>query len=297
MIGVFLEAIILSIGLGYKYHVYRKERHLYNVRLIKELRQNEKFKDIINEQLSEKVEIASIQLKNISKQAEVYKIEQLETHYKSQINNLQLSSLLSQMNSHFIFNALNSIKLFVINNESKKAAHYLNKFSKLIRRILEASKIKNTTLDKELETMDLYMAIENIRFSNKIQYVKKIEASIHLASVKIPSLIIHPFIENAIWDGLSSKKENKKILISVYKKGKEFIVIDVEDNGIGRAAATKISSQKAINRGNRNLQTTKERLENFSKEFKNNYSLFYKDVVNEDNKIIGTRITLQLPLV
>ena len=182
MIGVLLEAITLSIGLGYKYHIYRKERDDYNSLLINELKKNDTLKDQLNEKLSEKIEN--------------HKLAEIEALYLNQINELKLTSLLSQMNPHFIFNALNSIKLYIINNEPKNAAHYLNKFSKLIRRILEASTTKETTLQEELETMDLYMTLENIRFNNEIDFQIKVDENLNL--IKVPPLVLQPFLENAI---------------------------------------------------------------------------------------------------
>ena len=203
MIGVLLEAITLSIGLGYKYHIYRLERDNYNKLLISELQKNDTLKDQLNEKLSEKVE--------------THKIAEVQALYEKQINELKLTSLLSQMNPHFIFNALNSIKLYVINHEPKVAAFYLNKFSKLIRRILEASTTKEFTLQQELATMDLYITIENIRFSNEIDFNINVNENINLADIKVPPLVLQPFLENSIWHGLSSKKEDKKILVSVDK--------------------------------------------------------------------------------
>ncbi len=296
MIGVFLEAVILSIGLGYKYHIYRIERDNVHLKLIKELQRNDTLKDQLNEQLSERVAITSIELQNLSKQAELHKIEQLKTHYKNEINELKLSSLLSQMNPHFIFNALNSIKLYIINNQPKKAARYLNKFSKLIRRILEASKSKNVSLDEELETMELYMSIENIRFSNEIDFKIQVDDSVDVETVKIPPLLIQPFLENAIWEGLSSKKDKKKIVLTAQQKGVDFVEITIEDNGISREVAAKINAEKYILRENSSLELTKNRLQNFTKDFKNNYSLTFKDVIDENKNVKGTKVSLELPL-
>ncbi len=296
MIGVFLEAIILSIGLGYKYHLYRRERDNYNTKLIKELQKNQSLTNQLNEQLSEKVEETSIELQTISKQAEIYKIKQLEIHYKNQINELKLSSLLNQMNPHFIFNALNSIKLFIINNEQKKAAHYLNKFSKLIRRILEASKTKSVSLEKELETMELYMTLENIRFSNEIVFILNISKTLNTENIEVPPLILQPFIEKAIWDGLSSKKGDKKITLSVNQTHKDFIEIIIEDNGIGREASAKIKAEKTIHRKSIGIALTKDRLKNFVKNSKNSFQLTYSDLKDENGKATGTRANLYLPL-
>ncbi|MFK8060374.1 MAG: sensor histidine kinase [Polaribacter sp.] len=282
MIGVLLEAITLSIGLGYKYHIYRQESNNYNSLLIAELQKNEVLKDRLNEKLSEKIE--------------TQKITEVQNLYEKQINELKLTSLLTQMNPHFIFNALNSIKLHIINNEPKKASHYLNKFSKLIRKILEASKQKESTLSEELETMDLYMTIENIRFSNEIDFQVIVDENINLQTTKLPPLILQPFLENALWHGLSSKKNDKKILLNIQKTTEIFIQINIEDNGIGRIASAKIKSEKSIKRGAVGISLTKDRLDNFVKNFKNNYAITYIDLVDEKNKATGTKVILEIPL-
>lgn len=289
-IGVFLEAIVLSVGLGYKYHVYRQERNDLNVKLIGEYKKNETLKDELNTQLS-------VKLKSVSKQAEIYKIEQLEAHYKSEINQLKLTSLLSQMNPHFIFNALNSIKLYIINNEQKNAAYYLNKFSKLIRKILEAPTTKKVALEEELETMSLYMSIENIRFSNEINYTATVDEEVDVETIKIPPLILQPFLENAIWYGLSSKKGEKCIQLSVNKCANNCINISIEDNGIGREASAKITAKKTTNRNSNGTALSKERLEDFVKKSKTSFSINYLDLVDDDGKSAGTKAVLIIPLL
>ena len=282
MIGVLLEAIILSIGLGYKYHIYRLERDKYNTLLISELKKNDVLKDQLNEKLSETIES--------------HKLAEVQALYEKQINELKLTSLLSQMNPHFIFNALNSIKLYIINHEPKIAAFYLNKFSKLIRRILEASTSKEFSLQEELETMDLYMTIENIRFSNEIDFNINVDENLSLTSIKVPPLVLQPFLENALWHGLSSKKKDKKIRININKVNKNYLEIIIEDNGIGRKASAKIKSEKSINRKSIGINLTKNRLANFVKNLKNDFAIIYKDLEDKNKKATGTIVTIKIPL-
>ncbi len=215
---------------------------------------------------------------------------------KQKITTLEQDALRAQMNPHFIFNALNSIKLYIINNEQKNAVHYLNKFSKLIRKILEVSAIKETSLAQELETMDLYMTIENIRFSNEIDFNMNVKPTLNLGSIKVPPLVLQPFLENAIWHGLSSKKGEKKITLSVNQTHKNFIEITIEDNGIGRKASAKIKAGKTIHRKSIGIALTKDRLKNFVKEHTHNFSLTYTDLMDKDNHPKGTQVSLLIPL-
>jgi len=207
---------------------------------------------------------------------------------------LEQDMLRSQMNPHFIFNSLNSIKLYIINNEKENAVYYLNKFSKLIRKILVASKEKETTLQDELETMQLYMNIENIRFSNAIDFNINIDESINTEMTKVPNLILQPFLENALWHGLSSKSENKKIDLNVFKTSPEFITVEIIDNGIGRIASKKLNDNKMLKRKSVGIELTKARLANFSKNFANDYELEIEDLYISEIPS-GTKIKLSIP--
>lgn len=210
---------------------------------------------------------------------------------------LEQTMLRSQMNPHFLFNSLNSIKLYIINNEKKNAVHYLNKFSKLVRKILEASSLKEIPLADELETVDLYMNIENIRFSNEIDFKITVAKGIDPELVKIPSLILQPFLENALWHGLSSKKGEKKIELNINKGKPGFIEIVIMDNGIGRAASEKINKSKVLKRKSIGLDITKERLSNFSKDYQNSFKMDFVDLFDNMNNVAGTKVILTIPTV
>jgi len=143
---------------------------------------------------------------------------QQQINQEKKILTLEQNMLKSQMNPHFIFNSLNSIKLYIINNEKENAVYYLNKFAKLIRKILVASNEKDISLADELETMKLYMNIENIRFSNEIDFKIKIDEKINPENIRVPSLILQPFLENSLWHGLSSKTDDKRIELNIKKE-------------------------------------------------------------------------------
>jgi LytS/YehU family sensor histidine kinase len=215
---------------------------------------------------------------------------------EKRILSLKQDALRSQMNPHFMFNALNSIKLYIIENDQLKATYYLNKFSKLMRKILDASAIQETTLAQEIKTMELYLSIENIRFSNEIDFSIKTNANLNLEEVKIPPLVLQPFLENSIWHGLSTKEKNKKLMISIDKISSNYLQIDIEDNGIGRKGAEKIKAKKSINRTSMGVNLTKDRLTNFVKQFNNDYSIIYKDLKDKKNKASGTKVSIKLPL-
>jgi sensor histidine kinase YesM len=210
---------------------------------------------------------------------------------------LEQTMLRSQMNPHFLFNSLNSIKHYIINNEQKNAVHYLNKFSKLVRKILETSSMKEISLEEELETITLYMNIENIRFNEEIDFGVEIDPRVNPASVKIPSLILQPFLENALWHGLSSKEGNKRIRITVSQDHPGLIRIAIRDNGIGREAAEKLKESKVLKRKSVGISITRERLANFSRIFQNSFDLSIRDLYAADGTVEGTEVVLTIPTI
>lgn len=278
-IGIVLENIFFSLGVGLRQKGVVLERDDAKNRLIVKLEENELLKEKINTGLKEKIAVLNQQIR-----------------LKEELENLKLEAFKSQMNPHFIFNALNSIKHYIVNNEQKNAVHYLNKFSKLIRKILELSNRKEITLEEELATIALYLNIENIRFSEEIDITIAVDENINLKTIKLPPLILQPFLENALWHGLSSKKDNKKINIKVGKTSLKSVKIIIEDNGIGRKAAAKIKAQKVINRKSIGIQLTKERLQNFISNSDKNFSLTFKDLLDDNGIVLGTEVVLELPV-
>lgn len=225
----------------------------------------------------------------------IYRQSQLKSDKK--MLTLEQSMLRSQMNPHFLFNSLNSIKLYIINNEKKNAVHYLNKFSKLVRKILEASSLKEIPLAEELETVELYMTIENIRFSNEIQFKITIDEGVDPHIIKIPSLILQPFLENALWHGLSSKDGDKSILLHISKGKYGYIDISITDNGVGREVAEKLNESKVLKRKSVGINITKERLANFSKDYKNTFEIEIVDLYDEQEAASGTKVILHIPII
>lgn len=288
-IGVVLENMLFSLGLGHKQRVILQEKNKADRKLIAQLKENERLREDIQIQLKKDIEI-------ISKTAEQNKIEKLKSKYDKELAELKLSSLRNQMNPHFIFNSLNSIKLYIINNEKENAVYYLNKFSKLIRKILDTTSKKVVLFAKELETSQLYISMENIRFQNEIDFQLTVEKSLQVETLKLPSLILQPFIENAIWHGLSSKKGKKKLTIKAAHDPEGYIHIEIEDNGIGRKKAAEIKRNKLHKKQSIGLQLTEERLLHFSKEFKNQYKIEFVDLYDDQTRqALGTLVILKIP--
>ncbi len=224
----------------------------------------------------------------------LYKQYKLNHHQK--MVNMQQSLLRAQMNPHFIFNSLNSIKLFIIHNRSKDAISFLSKFAKLIRAILHSTQEKETSLAEEIEMIKLYVSIENTRLNDSIDFSLEIDPQLNLDQIIIPSFLTQPFIENALWHGLSQKKEGeRKLDIRIYKKNNDTLVIQIEDNGIGREKAQIIKKSRIFNKKSVGVNLSNERLKLFTKSEANKYTIRFIDKF-ENNQPAGTIVIIELPL-
>ena len=288
-IGFILENVLFSLGLGHKQKLILDDRDSSKNKLIEQLKENEILKNKIQEQLEREVAL-------LSKQAEVEKLNKIKMRYDKELAELKVSALRSQMNPHFLFNSLNAIKRYIIDNEKESAVFYLNKFSKLIRKILSSTVEKESTIEEELEIMKLYVNIENIRFNNTIDFEINVDDSINLTAIKLPSLISQPFVENAIWHGLSLKKKNRKLTVNVTKPNETLLQIEIIDNGIGRKKSEEIKQQKLLKRNSIGIKLSKERLKHFSANYENPSGIIITDLYENDNPI-GTKVCIQIPLI
>ena len=221
---------------------------------------------------------------------------QQQSNQEKKILALEQNMLKSQMNPHFIFNSLNSIKQYIIGNEIENAVYYLNKFAKLIRKILDTSNKKDISLAEELETMTTYMTIENMRFSNEIDFKINVADDIDSKKIRVPSLILQPFIENSLWHGLSSKLSDKKITIDIKNTIPDYVSISITDNGVGRKISKERKLKETFKRRSVGIEITKERLFSFAKRFNRSFELKIEDLYDEQNVASGTKIILNIPV-
>jgi len=176
---------------------------------------------------------------------ESLEIKQKEIAFINQeLAEAQLSALQTQMNPHFIFNSLNSIKGMILNNEQQKASRYLSKFAQMIRITLNQSKEIFTTLYENKEHLENYLAMEKLRFDDSFTFQITVDDQIDIEETLIPTLMIQPLAENAIWHGLMNKKGEKKLLIR-FSRVEEKISCEIEDNGIGIKRSEEL---KQVNR-------------------------------------------------
>jgi ligand-binding sensor domain-containing protein len=161
------------------------------------------------------------------------------------ITEYQMTALRAQMNPHFVFNAINSIQDFVLDSKPKQAYDYLTSFASLIRMVLNNAKEKSVSLETELETLGVYIKLEQLRFSNKFDFVLEVDENVDQYNIHLPAMIIQPYIENAIWHGLMPLGNLRKGVLKLsIREDADTLIINVEDNGIGFAKSSLIKKTK-----------------------------------------------------
>ncbi|RSC93040.1 hypothetical protein EI424_11420 [Tenacibaculum singaporense] len=229
----------------------------------------------------------------LKKQEEKKDKEMYQIEIKRQITNLKLENLRSQMNPHFIFNALNSIQEYIYSNDKKQASSYLVKFSRLIRMYLDHSRVSEITLQKEIDALFLYLALENSRMGGKLTYKIEVENSLKTNAILVPSLFIQPYIENAIKHGLLHKRGEKKLSINFYQS-KTNLYCEVTDNGIGRESSRNMKRGKMHSSFSTKANTDRVKLMNIEKMIEMRVEV--QDLKNKNNEAIGTKVQIVLPV-
>jgi PAS domain S-box-containing protein len=206
------------------------------------------------------------------------------------IGELKVMALRSVMNPHFIFNVLNSIQFFIVKNDRLNAINFLSTFSKLIRNVLTYSLNDKIRLTDEIEMLKDYIELEKVRFENKFEFTIEIEEGLEAEHIHIPSLLIQPFVENAILHGLYNKVGEGRLSIRIKESG-EYVVFVVEDNGVGRAVAAKIRQQNLPGHKSVGTKLTEERLRLIDQS--QGVSVEFEDLMN-DGDPTGTRVSIKV---
>lgn len=211
----------------------------------------------------------------------------------SQVANqlLALKSLRSQMNPHFIFNALNSVNHFVAQQDERTANKFLSEFSQLMRLILENSQEDFITLNKEQEILLLYLKLEHYRFRDKFEYEIKIDESINAEAIAVPPMLIQPYIENAVWHGLRYKETKGKLSLHFVKEDGN-VVVRIQDDGIGRKRSAELKTENQRKHNSTGIKNIQERLAIINKVYRTNYHVDIGDAESGT----GTHVNIFLPV-
>ncbi|MEL7191857.1 MAG: histidine kinase [Bacteroidota bacterium] len=206
---------------------------------------------------------------------------------------LALKSLRSQMNPHFIFNSLNSINGFIATHDDRAANKYLSDFSRLMRTVLEHSQQDFVLLGTELEVLKLYMKLEHFRFGDKFDYELEVDPELNQEQIVIPPMLVQPYIENAIWHGLRYKKEKGKLTVSIAEVGQK-ILIQIEDNGIGRKKSAELKTRNQKTHQSTGLKNTDQRVAIINDVYKAYLSVEIEDL-EPNQEDTGTRVSITMP--
>lgn len=222
-----------------------------------------------------------------------YRIRQIRDRadLNRRISEAKIEALRSQMNPHFIFNCLSSLKSYVEKNETEKASLHLSKFAKLLRDVLDQSRSDVISLEEELNTLQRYVQLEQIRYKN-FDFRMDIQPEVPVRELRIPPLIIQPYVENAIWHGLQYKTVGTGLLQVKVSMEKNDCRITVEDNGIGRTASMEHKKNELTLHQYHALNVTAERMDLFKRKFDNNARIDITDGTDTDGNAGGTRVTL-----
>ena len=218
-----------------------------------------------------------------------------EAEYQRNVAQVETAVLRLQMNPHFIFNTMNSIGSFILQNDMAKAHDYLGRFGKLMREILDYAKKPYLELSEDLALLEQYLQLEGMRLNGKLDYRIAIDPDVDPDEVLVPTMILQPFVENAIWHGIAPKPGGGRIRIHIRKAGQQLLAA-VEDDGIGRqaSAARKKRSEK---RESKAVRITRHRLDLLEQEYQVATNLAFEDLQDEQGRPAGTRVLLTLPLL
>jgi len=208
---------------------------------------------------------------------------------------LEMHALRAQMNPHFLFNSLNSINRFIIQNNSDQASAYLTKFSRLMRLILQNSQNEVVPLENELEALKLYLELEAVRFDHHFTYTIKIDEHVDTVALKVPPLIIQPYAENAIWHGLMHKEEKGHLLIELVEEG-DYLICRIADDGIGRQKAAELKSKTISSHKSMGMKITADRITSMKQKKSSQNNIQITDLVDADGNPAGTSVEIKISL-
>ena len=222
--------------------------------------------------------------------------ERSKAELRQQAAELEMQALRAQMNPHFIFNSLNSINRFILQNNKTLASEYLTKFSKLVRMILQNSQAPLIPLESELESLQLYLELETVRFDHHFEFKINIHDDLDISSVKVPPLIIQPYTENAIWHGLMHKEEKGHLSIDIEQSNDE-LLLKITDDGIGRKEAAILAAKSTTRHKSMGLKITADRIAMLQRLDRNESTVTINDLVHADGSAAGTEVVIKMPLI
>lgn len=210
----------------------------------------------------------------------------------SKMTELELQSLRAQLNPHFMFNSLNAIQELILKEDKDNSHLYLSRFAELLRMLLDNANQAFVPLKKELNLLELYLSLENLRIPD-LKYSIEVDPSIDANKMTIPNMMLQPYIENAIWHGLSPKKGERNLSIRIRRK-EDIIICEVEDNGVGRKVAAELKSLYRKEHRSKGMELLSKRFSLLSKEYGSEIQTAVEDL-HDNGTALGTKVSIIVP--
>lgn len=288
--GLLIEVFCFSFAIAHHVQLIQKEKKKSADSYIMQLQENQRIQANMNEELDKIVTEKTNELVRVYSDIEKQKEKEIKSEFTQKIKEMEMLALRAQMNPHFLFNSMNALKHLIMTGSSDDAVQYLDDFSTLLRGVLQNSKRETITVEDELEILQLYLSLEKGRLGKEFKYSIAVADKEALSQYPIPALLLQPFVENAIWHGLMpSDKKDKWLEIDFAIN--EQLIITIQDNGIGRKMAAKISQSRPGIHKSFGIQITQERLALFNHLNDSRITLKVTDLKNDDGSPAGTRVT------
>jgi sensor histidine kinase YesM len=291
-----VEILCFSLALGRRSYLNKIEKVQVQQQLIQQLEENQRLQQTYTVELKRQLDQRTNDVLTKAHELEEQRVTQLQSDFVRRVAEAEMAGLRSQMNPHFIFNCLNSIKLYATENDSVKASDYLTKFSRLIRSVLENSRSERVTLRNELDMLQLYADMEIMRFKQKLTFSIEVEPGLDAQFVEIPPLLLQPYVENAIWHGLMHKSEGGTVHVRVTQPQEDLLQLIITDDGVGRARSTELKSKSASHRKSFGLKMTSERIALVNQLYQTHTQVTIEDLVDANGQPAGTEVVLQIPI-
>jgi hypothetical protein len=213
---------------------------------------------------------------------------------RNKVTASQLTALKSQMNPHFLFNTLNSLQDLILKHDIKNSNYYLNKFSLLMREILDMSGKDEVPLSREIKLLDTYLELEKLRFGDEFKFEIKTDETLDIDHLVLPPMIIQPFIENALKHGLLHKKGDKNLSVG-FSLNEEILICEIIDNGVGRKRSEEIKVRNVRTHQSFATEATDKRMDLLNSFNDKKYNFEIIDLY-EDDKALGTKVIISIPV-
>jgi sensor histidine kinase YesM len=279
-LGLFIELFCFLLALAYRNKLLEVEKNSLQ----------QQYTNTLETELAKR----TTEIKEQSRMLEEQHATQLKLAFEQKLAEMEMSALRAQINPHFIFNCLNSIKLYTTDNEAAKASAYLTKFSRLIRLVLENSRSERVTLKNELEALELYLEMEVMRFKEKLRFTLTVAPEIDTDIIDIPPMLLQPYVENAIWHGLMHKREGGHVQIKLAQPYTDRLLVTITDDGIGRTKAAALKSKSAMASKSFGMKVTDERIALINQIYQTKTQVQVHDLTDAEGGAAGTEVVLEI---